>query len=126
MSYEPTNWKTGDVVTAAKLNKLENGVAEGGGGGSGALIVNINTDLETGVMTMDKTWHEIFDAPYCVMKSVTTSGAYQSGFAVVAYTANTDGVAYNVIIASGSSVQIFTTDSPDGYPMYDPNAQSGS
>lgn len=27
MSYEPTNWKTGDVVTSAKLNKLEEGVA---------------------------------------------------------------------------------------------------
>ena len=30
MSYEPTNWKTGDVVTSAKLNKLENAVANGG------------------------------------------------------------------------------------------------
>lgn len=27
MSYTPTNWKTGDTVTAQKLNKLENGVA---------------------------------------------------------------------------------------------------
>ncbi len=31
MSYEPTNWKTGDVVTSAKLNKLEQGVADAGG-----------------------------------------------------------------------------------------------
>lgn len=28
--YEPTVWATGDVVTAEKLNKLENGVASGG------------------------------------------------------------------------------------------------
>ena len=28
MSYEPTNWKTGDVVTSAKLNKIEGGVSE--------------------------------------------------------------------------------------------------
>ncbi len=33
MSYEPTNWKTGDVITAEKLNKLEDGVASGGSGG---------------------------------------------------------------------------------------------
>jgi len=26
MAYIPTNWQTGDVVTAEKLNKLENGV----------------------------------------------------------------------------------------------------
>lgn len=32
MAYEPTNWKTGDVVTSAKLNKLEQAVAGGGGG----------------------------------------------------------------------------------------------
>lgn len=30
MSYTPTNWATGDVITAAKLNKLEQGVASGG------------------------------------------------------------------------------------------------
>lgn len=24
MAYEPTNWKTGDIVTSAKLNKIEN------------------------------------------------------------------------------------------------------
>jgi len=28
MSYTPTNWATGDVITAAKLNKLEQGVSE--------------------------------------------------------------------------------------------------
>lgn len=31
MSYEPTNWKTGDVVTSTKLNKLEQGVSDAGG-----------------------------------------------------------------------------------------------
>lgn len=37
MRYTPTEWKTGDVVTSAKLNKLEQGVADAGGGG--ALVV---------------------------------------------------------------------------------------
>lgn len=31
MSYTPTVWQTGDVITAEKLNKLENGVANTGG-----------------------------------------------------------------------------------------------
>lgn len=30
MAYEKTVWQAGDTVTAAKLNKLENGVAMGG------------------------------------------------------------------------------------------------
>ena len=28
MSYEPTNWQSGDVVTSAKLNKIEQGIAD--------------------------------------------------------------------------------------------------
>lgn len=31
MSYTPTTWTTGDTITAAKLNKIENGIADGGG-----------------------------------------------------------------------------------------------
>ena len=31
MAYEPTSWKTGDTVTASKLNKMEQGIAGGGG-----------------------------------------------------------------------------------------------
>lgn len=46
MSYTPTNWKSGDVISAEKLNKLEQGVAECcGGGGSEPLIVNATTSM---------------------------------------------------------------------------------
>lgn len=34
MAYEPTTWNCGDTITAEKLNKLENGLAECCGGGS--------------------------------------------------------------------------------------------
>lgn len=30
MGYEPTNWQAGDTVTSAKLNKIEQGIANGG------------------------------------------------------------------------------------------------
>ena len=26
MSYEPTEWKSGDVISSVKLNKIENGI----------------------------------------------------------------------------------------------------
>lgn len=39
MPYEPTNWKSGDVVTSAKLNKLEEAVANASGGGSELPVV---------------------------------------------------------------------------------------
>ena len=37
MSYTPTEWSTGDTITAALLNKMENGIA-GAGGGYDAVI----------------------------------------------------------------------------------------
>ena len=42
MSYEPTVWKTGDIVSSAKLNKLEEGVAGAGSGDSGPCLVDLH------------------------------------------------------------------------------------
>lgn len=36
MAYEPTVWKSGDVVTSAKLNKIEQGIA------NAALLVTVD------------------------------------------------------------------------------------
>lgn len=38
MSYTPTNWNTGDTITASALNKIENGIANAGGGGIDAVV----------------------------------------------------------------------------------------
>ena len=32
MSYTPTSWSTGDTITAAAMNKIENGIANAGSG----------------------------------------------------------------------------------------------
>lgn len=62
MSYTPTNWQTGDIITAEKLNKLENGVA---GGGSDVFEVNFTvevnweTEPESYIATSNKTYAEI-------------------------------------------------------------------
>lgn len=58
MSYEPTNWKDGDLVTSAKLNKIEQGIAAG----SGMMVVNEVYDEDTEITSLDKTWQEIYDA----------------------------------------------------------------
>lgn len=31
MAYTPTTWTTGDTITASAMNKIENGIADGGG-----------------------------------------------------------------------------------------------
>lgn len=54
MSYTPTNWNTGDTITASALNKIENGIANAGGGGGAVIITDDGTAL-------DKTYAEIYD-----------------------------------------------------------------
>jgi len=53
MSYEPTNWKSGDTVTSAKLNKIEQGIA------NNSIFYNVVCDMN---YTLDKTYAEIDEA----------------------------------------------------------------
>jgi hypothetical protein len=89
MSYTPTVWKSGDVISSEKLNKIENGIeavgietniqnptdgqtlkydaasgkwVNGEGGGSSTLVVTSTYDESTQIVTLDKTWQEIYDA----------------------------------------------------------------
>lgn len=55
MIYEPTEWAKGDVVTAAKLNNLEGGVA----GARDVAYVTVEIDPTTGEYTVDKTPAEV-------------------------------------------------------------------
>lgn len=54
MSYTPTTWTTGDTITATAMNKIENGIANAGGG-TGGVIINDTSG------TLDKTFAEIYD-----------------------------------------------------------------
>lgn len=56
MSYEPTQWAVGDKITAAKMNKIENGIAEGGG----AVIATAESDGQSTVIT-SHTWQELYN-----------------------------------------------------------------
>jgi len=56
MAYTPTEWKSGDVITSSKLNKLENGVAASGGGGS-VVVLHVNESEQ-----LDKTFSEVVES----------------------------------------------------------------
>ena len=58
MSYTPTTWTTGDTITATKLNKIEQGIANAGG----ALICNSSYDDDANNYVLDKTAGEIYEA----------------------------------------------------------------
>lgn len=56
MSYTPTNWSTGDTITATKLNNIEQGISS-----IDMIIVNL-TDNGTGTYVADKTAAQMFNA----------------------------------------------------------------
>lgn len=115
MAYEPTVWKSGDLVTANKLNKLEQGVANSGG-----IMVVHNTSLLDGAITFDKTWQEIYDAlstgSVVILSYVSPVHAQN----VIINTAlfDDDSNLYKVY-AVGIDTE-YSTDSSDGYPTYAP------
>ena len=57
MAYTPTEWKNGDVITAEKLNKIENGIKDIPNDDFYITITYVNSEV-----TMDKTFEEITEA----------------------------------------------------------------
>jgi len=59
MAYTKNTWQTGDIVTSAKLNNMEEGIAN-------AYPLYVDATFVTGEYdmtgTLNKTWQEIYDA----------------------------------------------------------------
>jgi len=64
MSYTPTNWTTGDTITASALNKIEQGIADAGSGAGGVEITATQTELGVEL-----------DASYNDVRQILLSGA---------------------------------------------------
>ena len=111
--YEPTEWKKGDVVTSAKLNKLEQGVANAGVLIANVIVTGEDPDL---TITLDKTWQEIADADFCVIRS-TEEISEETNYAVFDCVERV-GTESGTYIVAGLSGNGFATDSPNGYPVY--------
>lgn len=90
-----------------------------GGGGDGALIVNIMWDDHT-TMTLDKTWQEMFDADEVVIFEKYYTPPLEKNYYLVAYVGPGEGGAFVVGAyhagEDGLTPVIFSTDSADGYP----------
>lgn len=120
MSYTPTTWATGDTVTAALLNKMEQGIsdASSGGGGGGAFVVHDSNG------TLDKTWQEIATAS---ASSVIVCALGDTSDLTVNYMSalwgeeEDYGVAFIAIEPDANPPfqgLYYTTDSASGYPVY--------
>ena len=61
MAYTRHTWQSGEVISSALLNNIEDGIEEAAssGGGGGVLGVTVTED-DTGE-TFSRTWQEIYD-----------------------------------------------------------------
>ena len=89
----------------------------GGGGGGGAGVLIATMDLQT--MALDKTWSEIYNAPFSVIKMCPAENT-----ASFAYVSTIDGENSYTIIAyqlseNGLSPATFRAETADSYPVID-------
>lgn len=111
MAYEKHTWTTGEVITAGKLNNMEDGIA-----GGTLVIGGFNYDDNSNLVgTSDKTWQEIDNAlaagARCVVVITNDNGHAQTRVGV----SEESGGTY-IIDLDGSPA---TTTSADGYPTID-------
>lgn len=112
MSYEPTNWKAGDTVTSAKLNKIEQGIK------NSVLVANMTLD-KSGIAHLDKTWQEVYDADFCAVNSIMQDGIIGTSFIVGKLPANEENRSdYEIILFSPGVEQqlVLRAETPDDYP----------
>lgn len=65
MSYTPTEWKTGDTITAEKLNNMESGIAGAGDGNTMVFEFSATADSENPgsyILTTDCTPQDVASA----------------------------------------------------------------
>lgn len=125
MAYVPTEWQTGDVVTAEKLNKIESGIEECSSNiPSMSGLVEASVDAETDVITINKSFSDLFAImragilPFLAIfeDSGVSSGAlvsliYEDGVFVAHFTRGPSSV---ITFFSSDSNSFMTTEDPGG------------
>lgn len=103
MAYTPTVWATGDVITAEKLNKAEQGIADA------YEVFTVTVTESNGTYTADKTYAEIVESlengsiPMCVS---AIEGVGTEYFYLTTYDSEYNSLVFATIpVVSASRVQ---------------------
>ena len=110
MSYEKQTWQTGDTVTSAKLNHMEDGIASAGGGG---VLVATDTDG-----ALNKTWQEMYDSavPIFVLKAIEANNV-RWWFPVVQAAYDPEGGYWVGVLDDTSTVNYYVCQAATDYPV---------
>ena len=114
MSYDKNTWQTGDVITANKLNHIEDGIENAGGGG----VLVTGTTIEGGKPTLANTWQEVHDAPMTVLPfAVSENSIVTMISSEVTKISDSDYQISFVALSDPTNPLVFDTTSADGYPI---------
>lgn len=131
MAYNPTNWECGDVVTAEKLNKLEEAVenlsviVDGMDGGDSKFVIGLGTSTDT----LGKTWQEIYDAMNQGQSAVVRYSTPTGGIHEYPVTSVVSAGSYSLTVitpqvgTASAQMSVFIASSANGYPKGQPLPQ---
>ena len=118
MAYTPTEWLDGDLITAERMNKIEDGIVNAGSGesgGSGNYIVH----ADPSTFTLDKTAQEIYNAMAddlsCFINTVQSAIGVVQRFTIDVVDMN----GKTVIALSNGIMFTFVFDTPSDYPVFE-------
>lgn len=132
MSYTPTNWKAGDTVTSAKLNKIEQGIVNAGG--ANILVTNCNLDSSnasggtrsagsasgSSAPRLDKTLGEILNADFVIVKAVENNELMYGFIGDIQYIERQQIYMIAVLVGMGMPLRFIAQDESD-YPTIAPD-----
>ena len=97
----------------------EDGVlkVKGGSSGGGVLVVNASADEAGTTITLDKTWQEIQDAPFTIVKAALSGTTFFYYVSDIEQSESGYYILCEVLNEPNASMQLYT-DSPAGYPIY--------
>ena len=93
--------------------EIVDAIGSGGGGGTGGGVLVVSPNMDTGVL--DKTWKEITDAPFAVLKFTDDNITYGI-YPLTSYDEKAQGVYYNVTFKVGEAMFTGVANNPNDYP----------
>lgn len=119
MSYEKQTWAKGDIVTSAKLNHMEDGIADKS---TQMGVLAFATADENDKLTLDRTWQEAVDSKVTrIVVDSEKDGVAMREYYIVLEVIRDSGQDNYIIVTKDSrgSALIFKCHSPNGYPTSD-------
>ena len=106
MPYTPTEWETGDVITAVKLNKAEEGIAA-----AGVYMIPIEYDPETSEPYLPASFDDIYAAisagRYVIAKDEQSEKNVSLSWLTGTSYDDQQGYPYDVYFNTGSAVSTY-------------------